>query len=329
MTAMVVKQRVVLHRLRLDARKVSMFEGLGLEIVHVKSVPALEALSLRAGDIAVVDLALGSNAPERIVRYARANGVDVVLTTTNPSGAWHGRALRLQIEKLFAWPEGVSGELLRRAPSVSDVRVRRVSERAEIHLPFDWDAAGGGGEVVNISASGAMLEVKEDATDIAALALNLTLGEIDIVIEARTAWTERLQSGGTRLGVHFVNVDGSATRAIDNYVRMSNELRLTRKSKVGSEAEETAAVEGKVRVQKQGASRVDYFMWAPDEAGDATLVPQASFFAPYAIGDVLLVRPHGRAGLAEKRYRVRDRILVEPDRVDSPIHWRVTPIVGE
>jgi hypothetical protein len=319
------KPRFVLHRLRLDDRKVAMFAVLGAEVVHVRSVPAaIEALR-GVHDVVVVDLALGSNAPERIAEMARARRSEVIVTTTNPTGGWQGRAKKMGVVALYAWAEGVTGELLRRLPPTGDMHVRRLAERADVRLPFDCDSATGGGEVVNIGASGAMLEVSFDATDIEAMALNLTIGAIEVTIEARTAWCERLPNGGTRLGVQFVNVDAAAALTIARYVRAANELRVVRGAARPARADAAARGHLKVRVQREGTSRIDYFLWTPAVDGKtATLVPKKPFFVPYAVGDVLLVRGHGRADEAG-RYRVIDRILVEPDRLDSPIQWRLAP----
>lgn len=329
------KAILVLHKLRLEQRRESLLKERGVRIIHTGSVgQTLRALEeAHEPRIVVVDLSVGSQAPEQIIKACagfehdrKGRPVRVIPCTSKGGGQVKGRARKMQVDEVFLWPEGAFGQIMIALEEEPGFALRRIAERAEIQEEFDADDDDElNGKLINLSASGAMLECNAAGADVVSLALDFDVPDTDlrVSVTAMVRWSE-MSEGKVRLGVEFVGVTDQARAAIEDFVRKMNVL-----STVSEPLPARSKRATKARVTHVGTGRVDYFLFEGEPESGGTLVPKKGFFVPYKPGDALcleLLRPRARA-----RYRtaIADRILWEPDRVDSRIAWRVGALAPE
>lgn len=326
-----VHGRVVLHRLALDERKQALLERSGIEVLRVRSVrEACAAVDGGAQRVYVlVDLSVGSNAPERIyahVEEARKNRegeLVFVACSTKRSPGSKRRAARLGLREVFVWPEGAFGQLTRRLSMIPDITLHRLAERAAvhhgIHAGSDLEFTG---DLVNISASGAMIECGLEHEELTGFTFEINVLDHVTELEARVRWRERVRKvdgeDGLRIGVEFLGVSREARAAINRFVRYTNVIRV-------NAARPAAASRGSghVRVRARRGTRADYFLLQGDLSAGATLVPRKAFFAPYQVGDALELDILSPRVVGAVRVEIVGRRMLDEGRVDGRVGWQV------
>ena len=348
---------VILHRLALSASETRLLTDAGVDVQRCRSVAATiaainEALAARTGGVVVVaSLSVGSQAPEQVfgavVEHQRAGTTRLHAVATSSGGNNVRRAQALGVDAVYAWPEGAFGEVVRvLAPGVADgdgakVVLRRFAERAPtarvLGLHF---GAGLQAHIVNISASGAMLECAAGSGDIESIGFDFSVGGVaQPPVFGRVVWRER-RGDRVRLGLQFVDVSEATRAAIARYVQDTNVLRVGHQPLRGPTGGDTrsnarVATNAGQKVRVQHGKRRDYFV-LEEEDGGLALVPSEPFFVPYALGDVVEIVPAGKSGGARSAgpfagtfsARIVARQQRDPDRVDSRIAWLVERVAA-
>lgn len=321
--------RVVLHRLSLDERKVRLLERSGIEVVRARSVREVcEAIDGATERVYVlVDLSVGSNAPEKIREHLEnrrregGRALTFLACSTKRSPGSKRRAASLGLREVFVWPEGGFGELLRRLAMLPDVTLHRLAERAFVR---DGITAGDGlafeGDLVNISSSGAMIECGLEHEHITGLTFEINVFDHATEIHARVRWRERVVKDGEermRMGVQFVGMSPAARAAIDRFVRHTNVIRVGRPEAQKKEPPDN------VRVRARRGKRADFFLLRGDLAEGALLVPRKPFFVPYEVGDALQLDILSPRVMGVVDVEIVAREMLDADRVDGRVGWRV------
>jgi hypothetical protein len=283
-------------------------------IVKAGSVGQVErALAKAEHVVVVVDLSIGGASPERVVALCRAHPSALVLACRRgPLRTSDPRARKLGIDEVHSFPDGVLARVLDLCAAAPSFTLRRTAERARINGEAHGDLDG---QLINISEGGALVEAASAVGD-GELSVSLGVPGIDapVVVRARVCWQEHTNGDRARLGLEFVAVSNETRRGIAEYVRQTNAVRVSR-------AAEPRRSSTSVRVSKEGASRQDWFRLERD-GDDVLLIPKKQFFVPWQPGDTLRVRVTGQA---ERKMRVTERLLLDPDRVDGRVGWRVKP----
>ncbi len=323
--------RVVLHRLSLDDGKRELLARAGIDVVRARSVRAVcEAIDGAKGKAFVlVDLAIGSNAPEKIWAHVAErcaetpdSAVFIACSSTRSAGSTR-RAAKLGLRQVFVWPEGAFGQLMRRLAMLPNVTLHRLAERAAVNdeisgqsgLQFE-------GELVNISACGAMIECGLEHEELEGLTFEINVFEQAAELNARVRWRERF-TGPTgaeriRMGVEFVAVSAPARAAITRFVRDTNVMRVRPATTKRSEASP-----GQIRVRARHGTRVDFFLLRGDLQAGALLVPRRAFFVPYDVGDILSLDILSPRVMGAVEVQIVERESLDEGRVDGRIGWRV------
>lgn len=313
---------VVLHRLPLDVHRMRQVASIGLGLVVSTSVRrTLEAMSTATRGCVLVDLGVGGNGPERIGRAMKAHPhMQLVACTTKMNTSLTGRARQLGVDRVFVFPEGALTRIFELAPDVPRLEMRRAAERALVLAELHADALRG--TLVNLSATGALIEVQNEDAALEHVTFEFRVpGETaPLSLEGRKVW--RGPAGPrTAIGLSFVNVSDEMRAVLARYVTSLNVLRVGRTSTLPTQATATTKKQEKVRVQREGDTRIDYFDLSgdPGDEDGAVLVPRGAFPIWWNVGDTVVVhRPGNRVSL-----RVAERLQLDPERVDGRTGWRV------
>lgn len=330
---------VILHRLALSSSETRLLVDGGVVLRRTRSVAATtaalnDALAHHSGPVVVVvSLSVGSQAPEQILgavaEHQRAGVTRLHAVPTSSGTNNQRRARALGVDAVFAWPEGVFGEVVRivgpglAGGAGSQVVLRRFAERAPaarvLGLHF---GAGLQARIVNISASGAMLECAVGNGDIESIGFEFSVGGVaHPPVFGRVVWRET-RGDRERLGLQFTDVSGSTRDAIARFVEDTNVLRVGKGGTPLPQGDTRASPGDGRKVRVQHGKRRDYFTLEEDEGG-LSLVPGEPFFVPYALGDVVEIVPSGPRAGARFHARIVARQQRDPDRIDSRIAWLV------
>lgn len=315
---------VVLHRLEWGPHRTQQVTSLGLQVVESKSVAqtvaAVEAGVGRRG-VVLVDLGVGGNAPERIARVVQQHpGFSLIACTLQMSGGLTSRGQKLGVDRVCVFPEGALTRVFELAPDVPRLEMRRSSERALIQAELAGAVLPG--TLVNLSATGALIEVKsEDANvDVVSFAFQIPGTEAPVEFRGRVCWRD---PGPVRtgLGVAFLNLSEATRASLARFVSSLNVIRIGAASSPPSPVSKPE----KVRVQRVGDSRVDYFDLDGDVADEegALVVPRGDFSVWWNVGDRISVRRQQNGKSLTVVAAVVARVALDPDRVDGRIAWRV------
>jgi hypothetical protein len=331
---------VILHRLTLDEKKLSLLRARNVSVIQTRSVTAtLSALSeAREPRIVITDMSIGSDAPEKLARGIAAAPLDragrkptMICCTTKQAGRVLGRASRLGATQVFVWPEGAFAELVRTLAPEPGFALRRTAERAVLGEEFESLDDDVSGRILNISSTGALIECSAGAADVTMFALDLELPGTGIKTEvtARVAWSENV-GDRVQLGLEFVRVSPTIRAAIAAFVHEQNVLTPPPRQPHDETQKPTPPSQRqKARVQRAGDSRVDYFYFEGDPAKGGLLVPKVGYFVPFRPGDELTIQLTTSAGPKLLRAPIIDSVTLDPGRVNSRIGWRLGPSLNE
>lgn len=301
-----------------------MLEESGVRVVRSRSVQqTLTTIEQTPGPcVVVVSLSVGSQAPEQIFsavadRRAHHKAPLEGVATSDPGRSNLRRAKNLGLDAVYAWPDGAFSQIARLVSAAPNVVMRRFAERAPaaraLGLSF---GLGIDAHIVNISASGAMLDCDQTGTAVESIGFEFSVGgAAQAPIFAKVVWREP-RGERVRLGLQFVDVSEATRNAIARFVEETNVIRVG-----GARAEQRPAPPGGFKVRVHHGKRRDYFR-LDDSDGGLTLVPDRPFFVPYEIGDHVEVVPTSALdGLTRFGARLVARQQHDPGRIDSRISW--------
>lgn len=317
---------MVLHRLSLSPSETRLLEESGVRVVRSRSVQqTLTTLEQTPGPcVVVVSLSVGSQAPEQIFsaiadRRDRHKAPVEGVATSDPGRSNLRRAKNLGLDAVYAWPDGAFSQIARLVSAAPNVVMRRFAERAPaaraLGLRF---GLGIDARIMNISASGAMLDCDQTGTAVESIGFEFSVGGApQPPIFAKVVWREP-RGERVRLGLQFVDVSETTRSAIARFVEETNVIRVG-----GARAEQRPAPPGGFKVRVHHGTRRDYFR-LEDTEGALTLIPDRPFFVPYELGDRVEVVPtSAHDGLTRFGARLVARQQHDPGRIDSRISWSI------
>ncbi len=316
---------LVVHRLAFDLKKTELLARCGIDIVSAKSTTAAVQVieGARGPVVVVVDVATGGASPETLQKAlakVAQHGARPTLVTcaTSRVGSLQRRASRLGVSEVYLWPEGAYAAVLRAFSSEPGFQIRRIGERAVLAEGIvESPDQGLAGRVLNLSSSGAMIELEPRAPDeVWELSIDLIWpgAHQKMTTVARVVWRDDTPTR-TRMGVQFIRLDEAARSGIESFVHDCNVIGV----KPGDDAPSTGEVgeATKVRVRRDGDKRVDYFLLRGDLDGEAQLDPAGPFFVQFQIGDRLVVKGANRL---ERTVEIVQQIA---DIKGGRVGWRV------
>ncbi|MBN2361262.1 MAG: PilZ domain-containing protein [Deltaproteobacteria bacterium] len=322
---------LILHRLTLLQCKTQFLEERGVKVVSSRSVRHTCALLDAARNICavVVDVSVGSQAPERIHRHhlgtaARADHLQqFVGCTSSRQPTLRQRSRRLGLASVLIWPEGAFEELVRFFAGLPTFKFARQAERAVVNETFGSPDDELSGRLINLSATGAMIEADAPLGVGSTIHLELDVPGTDhrASIAGSVVWTEAAGQR-TRLGIAFRDLSPAIQEAIAAFVHNLNEIRFGTGAE-GRERPGQASRCATVQVGRERSRRVDYFRLEGDLQPQARLVPKKPFFAPYEIGERLLLRRVPGAPGQALQVEVTGRFFLDDERLDSRVGWIV------
>lgn len=315
---------MVLHRLSLSPSETRLLEESGVRVVRSRSVnQTLASIDECSGPcVVVVSLSVGSQAPEQIFgaiadrQAARAAPLQGI-ATSDPGRSNLRRAKNLGLDAVYAWPDGAFSQVVRLLAAAPNVVMRRFAERAPaaraLGLRF---GLGIDARIVNISATGAMLDCDQTGARVESIGFEFMVGGTpQPPIFAKVVWREP-RGERVRLGLQFVDVSETTRGAIARFVEETNVIKVG-----GARAEQRPTPPGGHKVRVHHGTRRDYFR-LDDSDGTLMLVPDRPFFVPYELGDTVEVVPaHANGGPPRFTARVVARQQQDADRIDSRISW--------
>ncbi len=314
---------IVLHRLVLDAHRLQQAQSIGLPIVTSSSVAQTLAAAAAATRVCVlVDLGVGGHGPEKIARALRDHPkAELMACTTQRHAQLTSRARQLGVDRVFIFPEGALSRVFELSPDVPRLEMRRTAERAQIGEQLQGDLLHG--TLVNISATGALIEIDPSQADVDEVRFAFGIpGAVaePVTLRGRVCW-RGADAKKTRVGVSFIGVDDVTREALSRFVQGQNVLRVVAPGAPPPSPSPATRLE-KVRVQRIGDSRVDFFALQMEPGDDdALLVPRVPFIVWWNTGDLLSVR----RGTTTTTFQVVERVPLEPQRVDGRVGWRIRP----
>lgn len=312
---------VVLHRLDLGPHRTQQLGAIGLAVVSSSSVAqTLAAVAAAERGCVLVDLGVGGNAPERIARAMKPHpGLHLIACSTRLNGGGlTSRGRQLGVDRVCGFPEGALTRIFELAPDVPRLELRRTSERAVIGAELSDDVLRG--VLVNLSATGALIEVANGDADVdhVSFAFRMPATADPVALQGRVCWRNP-GATTTGLGVAFDNISASLRESLARFVASLNVVRIG-----GVPSTPAPVKRNKVRVQRTGDTRVDYFDLQGDLAGPdgAVVVPRGEFTVWWSVGDSVSLR-EVRGAPSASEAEVVERLQLDPDRVDGRIGWRL------
>lgn len=284
-SASMLSGRVVFHRVSLSEQKRRFLTALGYALFEAGTVGKVLRLAReRRIDTVVTTLSAGGSAPERIKAGLDALEPEgrprLLLAVRYASEPLRQRAAQLGSSEIYLWPEGVVGRLVEAAQSGPSLALR-AAERLVLRQSFLGKAAATGGQIINISATGALVLLKEATTeDTISLSLRLPRDVSSLSLIGTVIRREKL-SDGEQLALRFLDISPDEQARIHEFVRACNIINVG----AARAAKPERKLKAKVRVRDQ--KRSDYFLVSDISKDGALLVPGSSFEPPFSVGTEL------------------------------------------
>jgi hypothetical protein len=316
---------VIFHRVDPEEPRLRLLRRSNVHVHRVRSIEKVVELAKAATGLIIVvfDLGRGSSGPERLHRELwcpppAESFPSLILGTSVASENVTRRKRALGLSAVYRWPDALLHELFEILQVLPTAAFKRLSRRTTITTRLVATAQQLNGRFVNISPGGAMVESADPSAtgEFMLIELDVERSGNPAKVKAEVVWTERSDEKH-RIGLRFDNLPDETRRSLEDYVASMSTV---------SGAKKARSLNGRVvKVQAVGKRRSDYFMLTGDVDEEALLVPRRAFLPPYRVGEILVVRDKQGDQL---RVELLGRLMVDGDRIDSRVGWRIRRIVS-